>query len=55
MSKNDKFTYILMPITNVQMALKYTPVCLFKCFFYEIQSYMILGPEHGNIGLIQSS
>ena len=37
------------------MALKYTPVCLFKAIFIKCQSYMILGPEHGNIGLIQSS
>ena len=35
-----------------QMALKYTQVCLFKAIFINA---MILGPEHGNIGLIQSS
>ena len=42
------------PITNEQMALKYTHVCLFKPVFYQCQSYMILGPEHGKMSLIQS-
>ena len=37
---------LINPITNEQMALKYTPVCLFKSYFYQCQSYMVLGPEH---------
>ena len=40
MSKNDKFTFILlMPITNVQMALKYTPVAYLKLFLSNLKLY----------------
>ena len=31
-----------MPITNVQMALKYTPVCLFKCIFIKFNKYIFI-------------
>ena len=59
MSKWTKLTLLTLFTTNLlitgQMALKYTPVCLFKAIFINAKSYMILGPEHGNIGLIQSS
>ena len=42
---------LMNPITNEQMALKYTHVCLFKPVFI---NYMILGPEHDKMSLIQS-
>ena len=44
---------LMNPITNEQMALKYIHVCLFKPVFYQCQSYMILGPEHGKMSFIQ--
>ena len=45
---------LMNPLTNEQMALKYTHVCLFKPVFINVKSYMILGPEHGKMSLIQS-
>ena len=42
---------LMNPITNEQVALKYTHVCLFNIKISMIHEF---GPEHGKMSLIQS-